>query len=57
MVECKPISTAIAHGVVLCRENGAEKEDETTYISIVGSLMFVTHTKCIFNFSYFKVYV
>jgi hypothetical protein len=35
MVDSKPTSTPIAHGIVLCRDDGAEIVDEATYISIV----------------------
>ena len=45
MVECKPTPTPIVHGVVLCRDNGAKVANETTYKSIVGSLMFLNHPR------------
>lgn len=45
MVDCKPISTLITHGVVLCRDDGVEIIDEATYKRIVGILMFLTHTR------------
>jgi hypothetical protein len=45
MVDCKPASTPTAHGIVLCRDDGVEIVDEATYKSIVGSLMFLTHTR------------
>ena len=40
MTNCKQVPTPIAHGVVLCRDDSVEMDDETTYSSIVGSLMF-----------------
>jgi hypothetical protein len=45
MVDCKPTSTPITHEIVLYRDDGVEIVDETTYISIVGNLMFLTHTR------------
>jgi hypothetical protein len=45
MVDFKRASTPTAHGIMLCRDDGAEIVDEATYISIVGSLMFLTHTR------------
>ena len=44
-VNCKPTSTPIAHGVVLCRDDGATIVDKKTYRSIVGRLMFLTYTR------------
>ena len=43
MADWKWDSTPISHGFVLCRDGSAEMADETTYKSIVGSLMFLTH--------------
>ena len=43
MADCKPGPTPIDHGVVLCRDDGVEMDDETTGRSIVGSLMFLAH--------------
>ena len=45
MANCKPLSTPIVHGVTLCRDDGAKIVDETLYMSIVGSLIFLTHTR------------
>lgn len=45
MVDFKPTSTPIAHGVVLCRHDGVEIVDETADRSIIGSLMFLTHIR------------
>ena len=45
MVDSNPSATPSAHGVVLCREDGVEIVDESSYSSIVGSLMFLTHTR------------
>ena len=56
IVDIKPTSTPTAHGIVLCRDDGAEIVDEATYRSIVGSLMFLTHTYCLFHFSCFKIH-
>ena len=45
MVDCKPLSTPIAHGIALCRDDGVEIVDGISYKSIIGSLMFLTHTR------------
>jgi hypothetical protein len=45
MVDCKPTATPIAHGIMQYRDDGAKIVDETTYKSIVGGLMFLTHTR------------
>jgi hypothetical protein len=45
MLDCKSASTRTTHGIVLCRDDGVEIVDEETYISIVGILMFLTHTR------------
>lgn len=45
MVDCNPSSTPSSHKLVLCRDDCVETIYETTYISYVGSLMFLTHTK------------
>ena len=45
MLDCHPSPTPSAHGEVLCRDDGADLVDEKTYRSIVGSLIFVTHTR------------
>jgi hypothetical protein len=55
MVECKLASTPTAHGIVLCRDDGVEIVDETTYKSIVGSLMFLTHTRPDISYSVFLI--
>ena len=44
LVDCEQTSSPIAKGVVLYRYDGAEIVDETTYKSIVGILIFLTHT-------------
>ena len=45
MLDCKPNPTPIVHAVVLCIQDGIEMDDDATYKSIVGSLMFLTHTR------------
>eukprot|EP00253_Pinus_taeda_P010785 PITA_10785 len=45
MLDCHPSPTPSAHGEVLCRDDGANLVDEKTYRSIVGSLIFLTHTR------------
>eukprot|EP00253_Pinus_taeda_P007517 PITA_07517 len=45
MLDCHPSPTPSAHGEVLCRDDGADLVDEKTYRSIVGSLIFLTHTR------------
>lgn len=45
MVDRNPSPTLSAHGEVLCRDDGADLLDEKTYRSIVGSLIFLTHTR------------
>eukprot|EP00253_Pinus_taeda_P018690 PITA_18690 len=45
MLDCNPSPTPSAHGEVLCRDDGADLADEKTYRSIVGSLIFLTHTR------------
>lgn len=51
MVDCKPLSTSIAHGLVLCRDDGVDIVDEIANKSIVGILMFLTHTRPITAYS------
>eukprot|EP00253_Pinus_taeda_P006369 PITA_06369 len=45
MLDCHPSPTPSAHGEVLCRDDGVNLVDEKTYRSIVGSLIFLTHTR------------
>lgn len=45
MIDCHPSPTPSAHGEVLCRDDGADLVDEKTYRSIVGRLIFLTHTR------------
>lgn len=45
ILDCNPSPTPSAHGVVLCRDDGANLVDETTYKSIAGSLTFLAHTR------------
>ena len=45
MLDCNGSPTPSVHGVVLCRDDGVDLVDETTYRSIVGSLMFLTHMR------------
>ena len=54
MANFKPLSTPISHGVALCRYDGADILDETLYRSIVGSLMFLTHTRPDIQFHWFQ---
>jgi hypothetical protein len=51
MVDNKSTSTPTAHGIVLCRDHGVEIVDEETCRSIVGSLMFLTHTSLAIAYS------
>ena len=44
MESCKPLPTPIAHGEILCKNDGGVRVNVTTYRSIVGSLMFLTNT-------------
>lgn len=43
MVDCKLASITISHGFVLCRDDSVDKVDEAAYISVVETLMFLTH--------------
>jgi hypothetical protein len=52
MADCKLASIPTAHGIVLCRDDGVEIVDETTYKSIVGSLMFLTHIRPDISYSF-----
>lgn len=45
MVDCKPVSTPIAHGELLYKNDGIEKTNKTEFRSIVGSLMFLTNIR------------
>ena len=45
MESCKPLPTPIAHGELLCKDDGGVRVNVTTYRSIVGSLMFLTNTR------------
>lgn len=41
----KLLHTSIAHGDMLCEDDGVEKVNVTDYKSIIESLMFLTNTK------------
>lgn len=45
MLDCHPSPTPSAHGEALCRDDGVDLVDEKNYKSIVGSLIFLTHTR------------
>ncbi|CAL1407137.1 unnamed protein product [Linum trigynum] len=45
MATCKPISTPMALNEKLQRNDGAEKVDGKLYRSLVGSLIYLTHTR------------
>ena len=47
IADCKPLSTPIAHGVVLCKGDDVEIVDEISYRTIAGSLIILTHTRLI----------
>lgn len=42
---CKPLLTPIAHGELLCKDDGGVRVNVTTCRSIVGSLMFLSNTR------------
>ncbi|CAN0917319.1 Retrovirus-related Pol polyprotein from transposon RE1 [Linum grandiflorum] len=43
--DCKPCSTPMEQNLKLSRENGDLLEDQTFYRSVVGSLIYLTHTR------------
>ena len=45
MASCKPIATPMALNEKLQQEDGAEKVDGKIYRSLVGSLIYLTHTR------------
>jgi hypothetical protein len=59
MVDCKPTATPIAYGIMQYRDDGAKIVNETTYKSIVGGLMFLTHTRpdITYSFSLVSIYM
>jgi len=45
MSECKHVATLIAHGELLCSDDGDEKVNKIEYKSIMGSLRFLCNTR------------
>ena len=42
MQDCKPVSTPISIGVKLAKDEDSEKEDDSMYRSLIGSLLYLT---------------
>jgi len=51
MLDCNLSPTPSANGDVLCRDDGTDLFDEKTYRSIVGSLIFLIHTRSDITYS------
>ena len=45
MEDCKAISTPMCQKEKLCKDDGAERVDETLYKSLIGCLMYLTATR------------
>ncbi|CAL1402538.1 unnamed protein product [Linum trigynum] len=45
MTDCKPCSTPMEQNLKLTRESGDLLEDQSFYRSVVGSLIYLTHTR------------
>ena len=54
MLDCNPSCTPSSHGYVLCRDDGVDLVDEKFYRSIMGSLIFLTHTRPDIQFHLFQ---
>ena len=50
MMNCTTIHNPVAHGELLCKDDGAPKASVTEFRSIVGSLMFLCNTKLYIQF-------
>jgi hypothetical protein len=50
MIGCKPISISLKQNVKLNADEGGLVEDTTTYICIVGSLIYMTITRLDLNY-------
>ena len=51
MVNCTIVHNPIAHGELLCKDDGAPKASVTKFRSIVGSLMFLCNTRLDIQFA------
>ena len=45
MQDCKPVSTPISIGVKLAKDEDSEKEDDSMYRSLIGSLLYLTASR------------
>ncbi len=50
MIGCKPISISLKQNVKLNADEGGLVEDTTTYICIMGSLIYMTITRLDLNY-------
>jgi len=51
MMNCNTIHNPIAHGELLCKDDGVPKASVTEFRSIVGNLMFLCNTRSDIQFA------